>query len=177
MSVQTDIRRGRDHGLELQAINGTEHRLLINLATPERDSLAEDIMALRAYNVPNAVLSAILGRLADAIDLNAAEGACERELTGLLDGLTTPSGRRRVAAENGGGRETKTLARQLSPALRVLGRPEAYVRDVATLVAAAGVVSSVLVTAAPSTIGSAGLRNELGAHAHDLLLRLRDGVV
>jgi hypothetical protein len=177
VSALAAVYESRDTALEGFALNQLVHRVLVNLDTPEQDSVVEDILALRAHGVPNPVIAGMLGRLADALDLHVKEGECERTIIGLLDGLGTPAARRKLAEEVGAGRSgVKALAVRLRPALRVLGRPQDHAHDPIALVAAAGAVAAVIQTVAPATLASQSLRHELGARAHDLLLRLRDGV-
>jgi hypothetical protein len=174
VSATAAIRDASDMALEATALNLAEHRLLANLETPEVDSIAEEIVALRTYGVPDDVLARLLAQVAAALELNAQEGGCERQITGLLEALNTGQGRKLLAAEVSAG-GVKALAVRLRPALRILGRPEAYAHDVAALVAASAIVAEALATVAPATVAAGGLRHELGARAHDLLLRLRDG--
>ena len=172
MSALATLRDTRDQSLENFAVGQLEHRVLCNLDTPERDSLAEDIMALREHQVPASVVASLLGRLADAMDLNGVQTAGDRTVCGLLDTLATPRGRAALVDEAGEG--VKALATRLRPALRVLARPEAH--DAVTLFSAAAIVSAAIDGTAPATLTSGALRHELRPTAHDLLLRLRDGV-
>jgi hypothetical protein len=159
--------------LDGQAHNHTQARLIFN-STPEVDSLAERVAALRDHGVPDHVISDLFADLRALRESNAAELACERRVahvgddlartlntTGLChtlaDHMTVTGIKRAVGGPDG------PLAILADPA----GRTAKDITDARAAVRA-------VVTRAPDTVLTrASLRNQLGASRHDLLLALR----
>lgn len=165
------LAQARDQAMDAVAANSYEHRLLINLETPEADSLAEHIVGLRSHGVPHDAISGVLGFLGEVLEANTAEGAISHGLTGRLDRLA-------VAAHHRAGGERVRQAftvlgvtRTLRPALRVLRDPDAQ-RDGIEYVRACATVAEVLDTCPHDLLRSDSVARQLRATAHAQLLRL-----
>lgn len=156
------IDEARDSALDLIAINAREHLVLCNPATPERDSLAEDLLALTAHGVPREVIGALLQRLGEALDLNRLEGTGERALAGTLD---------RFCQQAEAALGVKALARALRPHLRAI----ADGAERSELLAALRAVDRLAAAQTLDRLRSVALRHELRTGLHDLLLTLIEG--
>lgn len=150
------MRTVADDAGELIAINQAEQAVLYN-PSPETDSLAEHLVSLRAYGVPEPVVRRLLDLTRQALRLNAAEGVGERELAGRLEALAaTPADVLGV----------KNFARALRPHLTTLR--QGFDLDAADAVHR-------LATAHPDLLARPSLAHELGKGAHEQLMHLTGG--
>lgn len=164
------LSRARDGAMDLLAVNHREHELLINLATPECDSLAEELVALRAYGVPHEEIRRLLGLLGLVLELNATEGGGERDLVGQLDGLASAAHAAARSAEGAVTPSVQKLAGILRPALRVIADREAH--DDIEIIRSSATVAGVIEACPDELLLGSSLRHELRPTLHDRLVDL-----
>ena len=82
----TALRPATGAALEASALHAAQQRALFN-PSPECDSLAERLIALREHGVPNTVLRGLIADVRAVIELNAREGRCERAVCVELEQL------------------------------------------------------------------------------------------
>jgi hypothetical protein len=107
------------------ALNDAQRLVCFN-PDPEVNSLGERIASLRTYGVPEPVIKALFGDVKAVLELNAIEGANERQTAGELDQLATVindaerNGTSRAAHAVVAAESIKQIACQLRPHLAVL---------------------------------------------------------
>lgn len=145
-----------DHVLDARAVNQAEHRALVNLDTPEIDSLIEAIVRLPMPDATRVALSRYADRV---LALNTREAEHELQAAGQLDPLCA---RCRTVG-------FKKLADTLRPQLAANTGNDgaAYVRLVCTIRRYAEDPQ-----VGPATLRSRTLRHELGHGPHDALCAL-----
>lgn len=82
MPAQTATETALDHVLDARALNHAESRALINLDTPEVDSLLELINTLQ---MPRSTRHQLLRHLTQVVALNEHEGTSEQAAAGTLE--------------------------------------------------------------------------------------------
>jgi hypothetical protein len=151
--------------MEARAFNLRQSRLIVN-TTPEVDSLAEVLPALRAAGVDDVLLATIVEFLRELLALNHAEGQLELQLAGWADELAIDLHTSQLAGEASTLVGVRTIAALLRGPLGELGD----VDD--DTFAAAGVVHQVLARCPRAQLLSPSLRHELGKRKFELLERL-----
>lgn len=158
--MHRDLHAAGTQVIEALALNEQQRRALFD-PSPEVDSLAEELVALRAFGVPDHVVRGLVSRVGDVLTLNGLEGACQHDVSGLLDRLcrVQRSGVPAVLTVKG-------LARTLRADLAILAQG-----DVAREFTAAALRVQDVVRQVPADrLRSTSLRNEIGGARHDLLL-------
>ena len=163
-----DLRGFVDVAADAIAANRAQHRLLFN-PTPEVDSLAERLIALRRHGVPSGLISELIQDVKQLITLNEHEHGDERALAGALDALA----RAEHAAEREGSRAHDAIS------VRALVR---RLRDDLDTIRASGTGTEFALAAArvreicsqtpADKLTSNTLRHELGGRRHDLLVEM-----
>lgn len=157
------------------AHNHHQSRLIFN-ASPEIDSLAERIAALREHDVPDDVISALFADLRALRESNHAELAAHRAVAKTGDNLARSAGSARagLCASLPDHMTVTGIKRRLGGGdgpLAILAAPAG--RDAKTLMGAQAAVRDVVTRAPDAVLNRPSLRNQLGASRHDLLLALR----
>jgi hypothetical protein len=151
--------------MDARAFNLRQSRLIVN-TTPDVDSLAEVLPALRAAGVDDVLLAMIVEFLRELLALNHAEGELELQIAGWADELAIDLHTAQLAGE------AKTLfgVKQTAALLRA---PLGALADVdQDTFAAAGVVHHVLARSPRAQLLAPSLRHELGKGKFELLERL-----
>lgn len=146
--------------MEALALNDRQRRALYD-PSPAVDSLAEELVALRAFGVPQDVIRGLVSRVGDVLTMNGLEGACQHDVSGRLDRLCHAE-----QAGTTGVLTVKGLARALRADLAVMAAGEGA-RD---FTAAALRVQDIVRSVSAERLRSTSLRNEIGGARHDLLL-------
>lgn len=173
MTPSHTIRTALSGTMEAQALGRAEARRLFN-PDSEVNSLAERLMALRTFGVPQDCLRSIFADLRAVIDLNTAQCGEEASVAGQLDELATVLHRAETEAHVSCSLGIKSLARALRPALEVIAAPARHAACVN--VEAVRVIDRIISDTAPSRLLGPTLRHELGAGKHDLLADLMGAI-
>lgn len=169
MTPSHTIREALNGTLEARALGDAEARLLFN-PDLEVNSLAERLVALRDYGVPEQALRAIFTDLRAIIDLNTAQCGEETEVAGRLDELAAVLHRAETATHVTCALGIKSLVRILRPALDVIAVPAKH--SAGSYVASVREVDQIIASTTASRLLGRSVRHELGGARHDLLADL-----
>lgn len=167
------------HGLRT-CVDQTLDAIVLNLdqalqlynPDPEANSLAERLVALRNYGVPEKAIKELLADVRVLLDLNARECGIERGLAGHLEELARVAhGFERDSHIVGEALTIKSAARALRPALQTIASDSG---DGITYVSATRTIDRVIERSTSTALRSESMRKQLGKAPHDLLCRLVD---
>jgi hypothetical protein len=162
------MRPALEHVLDARLHNLDQEALLFD-PSPECDSAIEMAAAmLRPDANVTALIADQLAVLRRLLMSNRAEGGCETSAAGLLDRVTAElhaSGPRSAMT-------IKTAAAQLRPHLKVADRARREVVDSSCYFRACCAIGDVVRDLPDHMLRGPGLRGELGAGRHDVLLGL-----
>lgn len=153
-----DLDTAATRTLDAQALNGRQHRALYD-PSAEIDSVAEKILALRRFDVPDHAIRELLLNVRDILAMNASERHAEHDVQGAVD-------RVRRTPDLIGILTIKTLARELREDLAVLSGTGG------DRITAALRLNDTIRRTPRDRLLSQSLRHELGANRHDLLTTL-----
>lgn len=171
-TVAHDLRHALGVTLDNVAVNRAQRRELFN-PDPETNSLAEEIIALRAHGVPNETIRALLAHTRRVLELNELEGSNTRTVAGQLDDLARALAHAERSQQIVAGESTKHLAGELRTHLRVLRQQDkATVKDGVAYFTARAAVDDIIRRCPRSRLESATMRRQLGAGPHRQLMEL-----
>jgi hypothetical protein len=172
MLAHNDLRTVRDTGIELQCINHRQRYLYAN-ATPERDSLFEELQYLRSkYGISDEDITPAFKLVRQGMEANDLELAGERHITGVLDDLASTAHRMVRSGSPTLSKPLKTLANDLRPHLQILATPAGQTS--AHIDQARVTVRRIIKTETNARLTSTTLRHELRPTCHDALLLLME---
>lgn len=144
-----------DRTVEAIALNDRQAKVIFD-PSPEVDSLAERIVVLRHYGVPESVVRDLLGDIKRLLELNSQERSEQHAVAGSLDRMLARD------PDDRGAFSFKDIARRLREDLAVLdGDPDAR-----------GRIAQLVSCVHPDRLTSSTLRHEIGGRKHDLLRSL-----
>jgi hypothetical protein len=146
-------------------LNGHQHRLMINVDTPEIDSGVEWVASLQRYGVPGEEIRAGLRFFQQLIDMNRSEGEHARTVAQLADRLA-----REAEAAADGSAKVRQLAAALRPHLKVL--KQRHKADPIAFMRAGRAVVRLIHGVPQERLLCTYMQTELGQGSFDLLRRV-----
>jgi hypothetical protein len=153
--------------LEGAALAQAQSLVIYNPAAEAGDSLAELVVALRRYDVPEQIVRDLLDKARRLLDLSDRQRHCHARLAGELDRFT------RAGAQLTDAITVRSIVRTLRDPLTTLLAPEQA--GAAEITNARTVVRNLIDTVPRDRLFSATIAHELGGRRHRLLIRLADG--
>lgn len=171
-AVAHDLRQALGTTLDNVAVNRAQRRELFN-PDPDVNSLAEEIVALRAHGVPDTRIRALLAHIRRVLELNELEGNNTRTVASQLDDLARTLAHAERNQRIVAGESTKRIAAELRAHLRVLREQEkAPIKDGVAYFTARTAIDDIVARCPMSRLDSATMRRQLGDGPHRQLLQL-----
>lgn len=166
------LRTARDHALDAQAHNHHQRHRLAN-ATPERDSLFEELCWLRnRYAITDQDIAPAFRWLREILESNDHELHGERQITGLLDDLASTAHRQARPGPEQAILSVKGLAAMLRPHLQVLASPAGHTSG--EIAQARNRVAALTRSVSDERLRSISLAHELRGRCHTALIAYLD---